>query len=92
MSRTPPTPPAEPAPLDPVLLAAADLRKAAAELRDETAALRLERRAHAELLAERDRLIEEIHMYQKANMLLLDKAFQTLATPQHAANGSTDVH
>lgn len=92
MSKDSPTP--VPPNLDPVTLAAADLRAAAAELRDQTAAVLLERRAHAELVAERDRLIQENHEHQKAVLLLLDAAFQTIA-PRHevaATNGSTDVH
>lgn len=88
-----PTPPAA----DPLTLAAADLRDAVAEmrevtieLRDELARVRAERRAHAELVAERDRLIGENHEHQKAILLLLDQLFRT---GQHAAdpNGSTNA-
>lgn len=82
----------EPA-VDPLLLAAADLRNTTAELREELAAVRLERAAHAELVTERDRLIQENHEHQKAVLLLLDAAFQSIA-PRHepaATNGSTDA-
>lgn len=83
-ARNQPAPPADPAPVDPILLAAADLRAVAADLREELDAVRLERRAHAELVAERDRLICENHEHQKAVLLLLDQLFQTVG-PQHAA-------
>lgn len=85
--------PPEPA-VDPILLVAADLRDTAAQLREELATVRLERAAHAELMAERNRLIAENREHQKAVLLLLDAAFQTIA-PRHevaATNGSTDVH
>ena len=89
MSKTPP-PPAD-GTADIIARAAADLMAAASELRDETAALRLERRAHAELIAERDRLIEENREHQKAILLLLDQLFQT-AGPQHAEHGKETTH
>jgi hypothetical protein len=84
-----PTPP----PVEPLLLAVSDLRDTASQLREELAAVRLERRAYAEVVAERDRLIGENHEHQKAILLLLDQLFQT-AGPQHAAassNGSADA-
>jgi hypothetical protein len=86
-ARNQPAPQPESAPVDPVLRVAADLREVAAELRAELDAVRLERRAYAELVAERDRLIGENHQSQKAILLLLDEVFRT--TGAHAAaNGS----
>jgi len=88
------------APTDPIALAAADLRAATAEVRDkavelgqELVAVHLERRAYAEVVAERDRLIGEIHQHQQALMVALVRLSRT-GGPQHAATSeeTPDVH
>lgn len=78
-------PPAEPLT---VYEATSALVRVVAELRDELALVRAERNLHAQVLAERDELTAEIHLYQKANLLLLDREMQRTGVgdpPRHEA-------